>query len=85
MFSRFLYKINSVTGTPVRCVWFSATCAALLGLTTFAGPAATGAIFSLGVVGQYVANSIPIAARYLGSQEFTRGPFHLDVFVRALH
>ncbi|KAJ7696949.1 APC amino acid permease [Mycena rosella] len=80
IFSRFLYKINSVTGTPVRSVWFSVICAALLGLTSFAGPAATGAIFSLGVVGQYVANSIPIAARYLGGQEFTRGPFHLGIF-----
>ncbi|KAJ7493759.1 APC amino acid permease [Mycena latifolia] len=80
IFSGFLYNINPVTGTPVRCVWFSVTFAALLGLTTFAGPAATGAIFSLGVVGQYVANSIPIAARYLGGQEFKRGPFHLGVF-----
>lgn len=80
IFSRFLYNINSVTGTPVRCVWFSVTCAALLGLTSFAGPEATGAIFSLGVVGQYVANSIPISARYLGGQPFTPGPFHLGVF-----
>ncbi|KAJ7743685.1 APC amino acid permease [Mycena maculata] len=80
IFARFLYNINSITGTPVRCVWFSVTCAALLGLTAFAGPAATGAIFSLGVVGQYVANSIPIAARYLGGQEFKRGPFHLGTF-----
>ncbi|KAJ7452692.1 APC amino acid permease [Mycena galericulata] len=80
VFSGFLYNINSFTGTPVRCVWFSVICAALLGLTTFAGPAATGAIFSLGVVGQYVANSIPVSARFLGGQEFTRGPFHLGVF-----
>ncbi|KAJ7703881.1 amino acid/polyamine transporter I [Mycena rosella] len=79
-FSRFLYKINSVTGTPVRCVWFSATCAALLGLITFAGPAAAGALFTLGVVGQYVANSIPITARVLGGQPFKKGPFHLGVF-----
>ncbi|KAJ6536821.1 amino acid/polyamine transporter I [Mycena capillaripes] len=80
LFSRFLYNINPTTGTPVRSVWASATCAALLGLTAFAGPAATGAIFSLGVVGQYVANSVPIAARYLGGQPFKRGPFHLGVF-----
>ncbi|KAJ7195278.1 amino acid permease-domain-containing protein [Mycena haematopus] len=79
-FSSFLYKINAVTGTPVRCVWFSAAGAVLLGLITFAGPAATGALFTLGVVGQYVANSIPIAARYLGGQPFTKGPFHLGAF-----
>ncbi|KAJ6540973.1 amino acid transporter [Mycena vulgaris] len=81
VFSKFLYKINSFTGTPVRCVWFSSTCAALLTLLTFAGPAATGAIFSLGVIGQYVAISIPVAARYLGGQvEFSKGPFHLGAF-----
>ncbi|KAJ7187398.1 amino acid/polyamine transporter I [Mycena filopes] len=79
-FSGFLYNINRVTGTPVRCVWFSVTVAALLGLITFAGPAATGALFTLGVVGQYVANSIPIAARLLGGQPFKKGPFHLGVF-----
>ncbi|KAJ7124099.1 amino acid/polyamine transporter I [Mycena crocata] len=79
-FSRFLYKIHPVTGTPVHCVWFSATCAALLGLIPFAGPAATGALFSLGVVGQYVANSIPITARFLGGQPFKKGPFNLGAF-----
>lgn len=83
MFSSLLYNINPTTGTPVRSVWFSAICAALLGLTTFGGPGATGAIFSLGVVGQYVANSIPIAARFLGGQPFKRGPFHLGALVRA--
>jgi hypothetical protein len=62
-------------------VWFSATCAALLGLITFAGPAAAGALFTLGVVGQYVANSIPIAARWLGGQPFHSGPFNLGIFV----
>ncbi|KAJ7659582.1 APC amino acid permease [Mycena polygramma] len=80
LFSRVFYNINPITGTPVRCVWFSATCAALLGLTTFAGPAATTALFALGVVGQYVANSVPIAARFLGGQPFKRGPFYLGVF-----
>ncbi|KAJ7038980.1 APC amino acid permease [Mycena alexandri] len=79
-FSRFLYKINSFTGTPVRCVWFSATCAGLLGLITFAGPAAAGALFTLGVIGQYVANSIPITTRWLGGQPFKKGPFNLGAF-----
>ncbi|KAJ7511673.1 APC amino acid permease [Mycena galericulata] len=80
VFSKILYKINSFTGTPVRCVWFSATIAAALTLLTFAGPAATGAIFSLGVIGQYIGNSVPIAARYLGGQQFEKGPFYLGRF-----
>ncbi|KAJ7438311.1 APC amino acid permease [Mycena galericulata] len=79
-FSTFLYKINSFTGTPVRCVWGSATCALLLGFIPFAGPVAAGSLFTLGVVGQYLANSIPIATRYLGGQPFKKGPFHLGSF-----
>lgn len=63
---------------------FSAICAALLGLVTFAGPAATGAIFSLGVIGQYAANSVPIAARVFGGQPFAPGPFSLGAFVREI-
>ncbi|KAJ7760304.1 amino acid/polyamine transporter I [Mycena maculata] len=80
IFSSFLYNVNRTTGTPVRGVLFSVICAALLGLVTFAGPAATGAIFSMGVVGQYAANSIPIAARVLGGQPFTPGPFKLGAW-----
>ncbi|KAJ7635704.1 amino acid/polyamine transporter I [Mycena polygramma] len=80
VFSGVLYNINRTTGTPVRCVWFSVTSAALLGLITFAGPAATSAIFAMGVAGQYVGNSIPIAARLVGGQPFKHGPFHLGVF-----
>ncbi|KAK7001694.1 APC amino acid permease [Favolaschia claudopus] len=82
VFASFLYNINPTTGTPVRSVWFSVGCAALLGLVAFGGPSAAGAIFSLGVVGQYVANCIPISARFLGGQEFKRGPFHLGPFSR---
>ncbi|KAJ6554278.1 amino acid permease-domain-containing protein [Mycena capillaripes] len=79
-FAKYLYHINSWTGTPVRCVWFDTAGAMLLGLIPFAGPTAASAIFALVVVGQYIANTIPIAARYLGGQEFKRGPFHLGAF-----
>ncbi|KAJ7493616.1 amino acid/polyamine transporter I [Mycena latifolia] len=78
-FSKYLYHINRWTGTPVRCVWVDTVCAMLLGLIPFAGPSAAGAIFSLVVIGQYIVNSIPIAARYLGGQPFQRGPFHLGI------
>jgi len=80
--SKLLYRINPYTATPVHCVFFSAFSAALLGLITFAGPAAAGAIFSLGVVGQYVADSIPVAARLLGGQEYRPGPFSLGFLSR---
>ncbi|KAJ7924314.1 hypothetical protein B0H13DRAFT_1492011, partial [Mycena leptocephala] len=69
----FLPFLNPTTGTPVRAVLFTAICAALLGLVTFVGPAATGAIFSLSVVGQYTANSVPITACISGGQPFVPG------------
>ncbi|OCH88533.1 hypothetical protein OBBRIDRAFT_795157 [Obba rivulosa] len=55
------------TRTPVNCVWASAFVAALLGLLAFAGGAASSAIFSLAIMGQYVAYSIPISSRFLGA------------------
>ncbi|KAF7799180.1 hypothetical protein EIP86_010411 [Pleurotus ostreatoroseus] len=78
--SRFLYSVNRYSGTPVNAVWTSAFLAGLLGLLAFAGPAAIGAIFTLGVVAQYISNSIPIAARFLGRQPFKHGPFNLGRF-----
>jgi len=78
-FSNYLYRMNSYTKTPVNTVWFSAICAALLGLLAFAGPAAISAIFSVSVVGLYVAYSIPIVARFAFSStnDFKPGPFYL--------
>ncbi|KAJ7142136.1 APC amino acid permease [Mycena crocata] len=78
--SPFFHRINSTTRTPVNCVWFSAVGAIFLGLLVFAGPSAINAIFSLAVACQYVVYSIPIAARFLGGKQFTRGPFHLGIF-----
>ncbi|KAF9479939.1 amino acid transporter [Pholiota conissans] len=78
--SKYLYRINSYTGTPVIAVMFSATGAMLLGLLSFAGPAAIGAIFTMGVVCTYIAYSIPIAVRHIGGQNFTPGPFSLGIF-----
>ncbi|KAF4564023.1 GABA-specific high-affinity permease [Pleurotus pulmonarius] len=76
-FARFLYHIDKRTNTPVNCVWACAFSAGLLALICLAGPAASGAIFTLGVICQYVSLSVPIAARYLGGKEFVPGPFHL--------
>ncbi|KAF8173700.1 amino acid/polyamine transporter I [Pholiota molesta] len=75
--SKWLYKINPHTGTPVVSVLFCATFAMLLGLLAFAGSAAIGAIFTMGIVCIYIAYCIPIAARHLGGQEFLPGPFYL--------
>ena len=82
--SGWLYHVNRRVYAPVRCVWFAAAVAVLLGLLSFAGPNAIGAIFSLGVIAQNAAFSIPILARHLGGQKISRGPFHLGAFVRVL-
>jgi amino acid transporter len=76
-FSRYLYKISSVTGTPVNCVIFCAFGAMLLGLLSFAGEVAIGAIFTMGVICQYISYSTPIAARFIGGNTFVPGPFYM--------
>ncbi|PCH43032.1 APC amino acid permease [Wolfiporia cocos MD-104 SS10] len=79
-FSGWLYRMNDFTGTPVNTVWFTCGFSLLLGLLAFAGTQAINAIFSLSVVALYVAYSIPIAARFLGDNDFTPGPFNLGRF-----
>jgi len=79
-FSGWLYRMNGFTKTPVNTVWFTCAIAILLGLLAFAGAAAIDAIFSLSVVALYTAYSIPIAARFLGDNDFVPGPFTLGRF-----
>jgi amino acid transporter len=81
-FSKWLYRMNGYTKTPVNTVWFDAGVALLLGLLAFAGTQAINAVFAISVNGLYIAYSIPIAARFLGENDFKPGPFNLGVFVR---
>ncbi|GAB1521706.1 hypothetical protein RhiTH_004803 [Rhizoctonia solani] len=105
-FSRILYRINEHTGTPVNsqlfhlyiyawtentpAVWFSVLIAALLGLLAFAGEVAIMAVFSIAVIGLYIAYIIPIGARFVFKQDkfrpgpFTLGPFGLPVATIAI-
>ncbi|KAK2462642.1 hypothetical protein APHAL10511_005375 [Amanita phalloides] len=76
-FSGWLYHVNTRVCAPVRCVWFAAISAGLLGLLSFAGSNAIGAVFSVMVISQYMSYSIPICARHLARDKFKRGPFHL--------
>ena len=81
--SKWLYNVNKRTHAPVHAVWFSVIVSLLLGLLAFAGPSAIGAVFSLVVAGQYVAYSIPIAARFIGGRNIQPGPFSLGKLVRS--
>jgi len=79
-FSKFIYRVNKHTLSPVNAVWCTAFLSLLLALLAFAGAAAIGAVFSLAVIGQYLAYSIPITARFVGGQPFTPGPFNLGKY-----
>jgi len=83
-FSGWLYTMNSYTGTPVNTVWFDAILALALGLLIFAGDQAINAVFALSVVGLYFAYSIPVVARFVGTNKFKPGPFDLGVMVRVI-
>ncbi|KAF8168438.1 APC amino acid permease [Crassisporium funariophilum] len=76
-FSGWLYRMNSYTKTPVNTVWFDALCSIALGFLAFAGPQAINAVFALSVTGLYFAYAIPVAARFLGDNDFKPGPFNL--------
>ena len=80
-FSSVLYRMNRYTKTPVNTVWFCCVLSILLGLLVFAGGQAIGAVFSLSVVGLYVAYSIPIAARFIFENDHKPGPFDLGAWV----
>ncbi|KAI0717739.1 APC amino acid permease [Cerioporus squamosus] len=79
-FSNWLYRMNAYTHTPVNTVWFVAISSILLGLLAFAGDSAINAIFSMSITALYVAYAIPIAARFLGDNDFAPGPFNLGWF-----
>ncbi|PBK94366.1 amino acid transporter [Armillaria gallica] len=79
-FSNWLYRMNSYTGTPVNTVVFDAVFAILLGLLSFAGANAINAVFSVSVISLYIAYSFPIAARFIGENNFKPGPFSLGIF-----
>lgn len=76
----FSSRINRRTQTPVNCVWLVAGLAGVLGLLSFAGSAAVGAVFTLAAAAPYVAYSIPIMARFIFDNDFKPGPFTLGRF-----
>ncbi|KAJ3506420.1 hypothetical protein NLJ89_g6880 [Agrocybe chaxingu] len=75
----FFKTMHGFTGTPVNTVWFDAILSIALGFLVFAGDQAINAVFALSVVGLYYAYAVPIAARFLGKNDFKPGPFSLGV------
>ncbi|KXN82731.1 hypothetical protein AN958_02223 [Leucoagaricus sp. SymC.cos] len=62
-FSKFLYRMNSRTQTPVHAVC----------------PLAITAVFTMSVVCQYIGFVTPIIARFVGGSQFVHGPFNLGL------
>ena len=69
-FSKYLYRMNSYTGTPVNTVWFTAIFSILLGLLAFAGDAAINAIFAMSITALYVGESHHVCRE--GQSQITR-------------
>lgn len=77
-FSSFFRPISKTFGyIPFRTVWGCVLVAALLGLLTLAGPAASSAVFSLAVAGNNLAWGTPIFCRVVwGRKKFNPGPVY---------
>ncbi|KAG2091024.1 amino acid/polyamine transporter I [Suillus discolor] len=76
-FSRYLYRINRYTGTPVNTVWFDTICALAIGLLSFVSTEAIDAVFTISVTASYIAYITPITTRFAFKNDFKPGPFHL--------
>ncbi|KAJ3720220.1 hypothetical protein DFJ43DRAFT_1042580 [Lentinula guzmanii] len=68
-FSKFLYHVKKSFSVPTR--W----------LIPLAGNAASGAVFAMCVVGQYICYSTAIMARWFGGRVFEKGTFHMGVLI----
>lgn len=76
-FSRYLYRINRYTETPVNTVWFDAVCVLAIGLLSFVSTQAINAVFSIAVTASYIAFITPITTRFAFKNNFKPGPFYL--------
>jgi len=79
--SRYLYRINRYTHTPVNTVWFDAACILAIGSLAFASTQAVDAVFTIGITASYVSFATPIATRFAFRNNFKPGPFNLGSMV----
>ncbi|OJA10262.1 hypothetical protein AZE42_08921 [Rhizopogon vesiculosus] len=76
-FSRYLYRINRYTKTPVNTVWFDAILILAIGLLAFAGSQAIDAVFTISITASYISYITPITTRFVFKNNFKPGPFYL--------
>ena len=83
--SWWMARVNKTTKTPVNAVWFNAVIGILLTLLIFGGPAAIGAIFSVGALAGFVAFTIPISIKtFFVADRFRPGPWNLGRWSRPI-
>ncbi|KAJ8594342.1 hypothetical protein M405DRAFT_858185 [Rhizopogon salebrosus TDB-379] len=76
-FSRYFYRINSHTKTPVNTVWLDALLALVIGLLAIASTQAIDAVFTLAVTSSYISYITQIVTRFAFKNDFKPGPFNL--------
>ncbi|KAG1812734.1 amino acid/polyamine transporter I [Suillus variegatus] len=76
-FSRYLYRINHYTGTPVNTVWFEIICSLAIGLLSFVSTQAIDAVFTIAITASYIAYITPITNRFVFKNDFKPGPVYL--------
>ncbi|SCV05095.1 LANO_0G18360g1_1 [Lachancea nothofagi CBS 11611] len=80
-FSKFFKVVNTKLSSPIRATWFGAGGALVIGLLCLIGPAASNALFSLGIAGNYFAWMTPNILRLTtGKDLFRPGAFHMGKF-----
>lgn len=79
-FSRYFYRINRYTRTPVNTVWLDALLSLSIGLLAFASTQAINAMFTLTITSSYVSYITPIVTRFAFKNDFKPGPFNLGKF-----
>jgi amino acid transporter len=83
-FSRYLYRINRYTGTPVNTVWFDAILILAIGLLAFVNTQAINAAFTISITASYISFITPITTRFVFKNDFKPGPFNLGKLVSRL-
>ena len=76
--SEYFAVVDSRLHVPIRAMWGSSCVSLALGCMIFGGEACSGALFSLAVVGMYMAIVVPMTLRLTyAKKDFVPGPFYL--------
>ena len=79
--SEYFAVVDERLKVPVRAMWGSSCISLALGCMIFGGEACSGALFSLAIIGMYMAVCTPLFLRLTyARKDFVPGPFYLGKF-----